>query len=150
MFDKFLKILLIFLIMLLIYMYIDTNPFISIKLNWEIKLPRADKIVYQADTGPSYYGVGIKYIAVNYKTNKKIKKLNKINWIKQKNIIIENEIFHLLLDEILYPQKLEIDKKYLISFDDEYWYYKKEKNDDIIFIVYFPTAKELYIIEHLS
>lgn len=142
MFDKFLKIVLIFLILLLIYMCTFGNTFFAIKMNWGVKIPKADKIVYKSDTCSKSYQICSTYTVVKYKSNKKIKKLNTINWKTEKDIAIETKILKELSETV-------IDKKNMINFADEYWYYQIVEYDDHLFLVYFPKTKILYVIEQL-
>lgn len=142
MFDKLLKVLLIFLILLLIYMCTFGNPFFEIRMNWGIKLPNADKVVYESDTCSKPYIICATYMSVRYKSNRKIKKLNTINWKTDKDVAMENRILKELNDVV-------IDEKYMINFVEEYWYYQIINHDDQLFLVYFPKSKMLYIIEQL-
>lgn len=142
MIDKLLKILLIFFVLLLIYMCTAGNPFSAIRLNWGIKLPRADKIVYKSDTCSESYSICPTYMVVKYNSNRKIKKLNIINWKTEKDDDIETTILKELSNVV-------IDKKNMINFADEYWYYQIINHYDQLFLVYFPKTKILYVIEQL-
>jgi len=139
MFDKILKILLIFLILLLVYMYTFAPPFFEIKMNWGIKLPRADKIVYESDTCSKPYITCATYTVAKYNSNKK---LNIINWKTEKNIAIETKILKELSEVV-------INENYMINFSNEYWYYQMVDHDNQLFLVYFPKIKMLYIIEQV-
>ncbi len=142
MLEKFLKILLIIVILVFIYMSTFGNPFFAIKMNWGIKIPSADKIVYESDTCSKSYALCATYTVVKYNSNRKMKKLDIINWEKEKNIAIETKILK-ELNEVVIKQK------YMINFSDEYWYYQIAHRDDQLFLVYFPKIKMLYIIEQL-
>lgn len=92
MFDKFLKIIFIFLIFLLIYVCTFGNIFFAIRMNWGIKLPNADEVVYKSDTCSEAYLICPTYMVAKYKSNRKIEKLNIINWKTEKDTDMETKI----------------------------------------------------------
>lgn len=143
MFDKLLKIIFIFLIFLLLYVCIFGNIFFAIRMNWEIKLPNADKVVYMSDTCSKSHSICPTYIVAEYNSNRKIKKLSSINWKTEKDVNIETKILAELSNVV-------IDKKNMINFTDEYWYYQIVDHDDQLFLVYFPKTNLLYIIEQFN
>lgn len=126
------------LLLLLIYTCTFGNPIFAIKMNWGIRLPNADKIIYHSRTEPGRDWT--EYLVIRYNSNGKIKRLNNINWKTEKNVALENEIFETL-------SILEIDENYCLDFNNEYWYYQIADHDDQLFLVYFPKTKILYVIE---
>lgn len=106
-------------------------------------MPREDKVIYHKDSGPSFLGDGEKYTVLKYNSNRKIKKLDKIDWHSQKNKDIEVKISEIL-------DLIDIDNKYNINFDNEYLYYTQQETDSSeLFIIYMYKEKRLYIVENV-
>lgn len=138
---KFLKILLVIILLILLYKNTIGNYFFVLKINWNFSLPTADKVIYKSMTEPGFHGDGFSYLVTKYRTNRKIKKLNRIDWSTEKDEVIEKEILQVL-------GNLKVDKEYLLNFDDEYKHYEIVRRDySKLFLIYREKAGILYILE---
>lgn len=142
---KYIIIILILIIAVtLLGIYIMRNSYIlQFKLNWDIKLPKPDQIIYKKEKEASFNGDGEQYFIYEYTNMKKLERIkNGINWQLDKNIQMENEIIKILeymgISEDLYP---DFNSNYLYS-------YKKEENFTSIYLLYINN--QLYIIEQMS
>jgi len=138
---KIIKILFIITLLGLLYKNTFGNYFFVLKLNWNFKLPTADKVIYMSRTEPGFHGDGFKYLITKYKSKSKIKKLDNIDWNTEKDENIEKEIFQVL-------DTLKIDKEHLINFDNQYKHYEIVRRDySKLFLIYMKKEEILYIIE---
>lgn len=138
---KILKILFTIILFVMLYQNTFGNYFFVLKLNWNITLPTADKVIYTSRTNPGFHGDGFRYLVTKYRTNRKIKKLNHIDWGTEKDEIIEKEILQVL-------GNLKVDKEYLLNFDDEYKHYEIVRRDySKLFLIYKEKKGILYILE---
>ena len=146
-FKRLIIIILIILAIVLLYKETLGNPLFDIRINWGIKLPTADKILYSRDTGPSFFGNGEFYTVLQYKSKRKIKKLNETQWKSDKNLEIEEFILERFSRLELNDKR--IDDKYKVNLNEDYLYYEQydEEDNSHIVIIYKENEQRLYIIE---
>ncbi|WP_434655322.1 hypothetical protein [Thermoanaerobacterium thermosaccharolyticum] len=112
-----------------------------IDMNWSIKLSNSYKEVYSVDSGPSFHGDGERYHIFNYKNNDDIEL--SLKWKDDKNVAIESAIKHVL-------NTLSVPEKYMPNFKSKYKYYLKRKEDSsVIYLIFVPDTKRLYVIEDI-
>lgn len=112
-----------------------------IYMNWSIKLPSTYKEVYSKDSGPSFHGDGERYHIFDYKNSDDIEL--SLKWNDGNNVSIESAINHVL-------NSLTIPNEYMPDFKSKYKYYLKKKEDSsVIYLVFVPDAKRLYVIENI-
>lgn len=141
---KIILVIIFFVIIICILYFNFYRKYIfAVNLNWNLNLPFEDKAVYVESLPPSFLGDGPRYAILKYASKSKIKKLNSIPWISNKNIVIEDEVSKIL-------SKLEIDDKYMIPFNQEYLYYHCIDKDDKrnhIYMFYFINEGLIYVVE---
>jgi len=112
-----------------------------IRLNWSIKLPNPYEEVYSIDSGPSFHGDGERYHIFSYKDNEDVEL--SLKWKEGKNVAVESAINQVL-------NTLNVPAKYMPDFQSKYKYYlKREQDSSVIYLVFFPNTKRLYVIEDI-
>lgn len=123
------------------YIIILTNkPYTDIiKQNWTIELPKAEKVLYSADSGASFQGDGERYHVLQYNSNENIQ----LTWIETKNKTIESEINKIL-------ENLKVSKENMPDFTSNYKYSTREKDFyDKLYLIYLSETNRLYVIENI-
>ena len=77
----------------------------TICVNWGIGLPAGGRLVYEADSGPSFHGDGIRYHVFRYEDGARLDDC--LTW--QKPADAAAEVAHILLDQIGVPEEERID-----------------------------------------
>ncbi len=138
---KIIKILIVIILVALLYKSTFGNYFFVLKINWNFKLPTADKVIYTSRTQPGFHGDGFTYLITKYNSKNKIKKLDNIDWDTEKDENVEKEILQIL-------DTLKIDKEHLINFDSKYQHYEIVRRDySKLFLIYMKEERILYIVE---
>ena len=113
------------------------NEFID--MNWSIKLPRAYKEIYSADSGLGSIEDSERYHIFKYK-----KEDTEFfsQWESGKNTEIELAVEKILAD-------LNIESEYMPDFELKYKYCSKKGQDfSKIYLIFFPDINRLYVIEN--
>ncbi|MFU0824240.1 hypothetical protein [Clostridium sp.] len=111
-----------------------------INSNWNMKLPNSYKEIYSKDSGASFHGDGERYHIFEYEDKDIINEA--LNWQEGKNAEVESAISGILIH-------LDVSRINRPNFDEEYMYYSKtEKDNSQIYLIFFPDAKRLYVIEY--
>jgi hypothetical protein len=112
-----------------------------INMNWSIKLPSSYKETYSIDSGTSFHGDVERYHILDYKNKGDIEL--SLNWKDDKNSAIES-----LIKQVL--NALNVPREYMPNFNSKYKYYLKRKQDSsVIYLIFVPDTKRLYIIEDI-
>ncbi len=87
----------ILFILFVIIAYVNTigNYAFLIGLNWAIKLPNADKNIFDTDSGPSFWGDGVRYSIFQYNTKWKLQRIKEL-CTYSKDVQVEKQIQELL------------------------------------------------------
>lgn len=110
-------------------------------MNWSIKLPNSYKEIYSIDSGPSFHGDGERYNIFDYKNQEEV--ISPLQWEKSKNVMVESPVKRVI-------SSLNVPKEYMPNFQEPYMYYSiKKKDSSIIYLIFFPDIKRLYIAEVL-
>jgi|GEM_PF-2372442 len=117
-----------------IFLFTNNNYAKVIKNQWRINLTKEDRIVYSVSKNKNTYQI------LKYNSDKKIEKLNELDWIHEDNEEIENGA-----QEIL--NTLEYKEEYTLYFNKDYSYIYKEKNNKAIYLFYIKAEKQIYVIE---
>jgi hypothetical protein len=136
------SVLLVF-VFLAISFYIKFNkPYTEIiNLNWSIILPKDYKVIYSADSGPSFNGDGERYHIFEYKNEENVD--NSLKWKSEKN-----DNFELKIKEIL--DNLNVSNESRPDFQSKYKYYSQMKEDNSeIYLIFMADTKKLYVIEDI-
>lgn len=137
---KYKVVIIIALIILTILLY-KNSIILSMKLNWNINIPKYEKIVYQKESEVSFNGDGESYYILEYETKKLDKIEQKLSFF-EKDEKIQPEIIEIL-------KRLEVPEELYPNFNTEYKYLKKEKEPfSLIYILLLEN--KLYIIEQLT
>ena len=108
---------------------------LELKAHWNINVPIANRIIYTADSGPSFHGDGVRYAILHFKNTKKIEKMFK--WQKS---ISDSDIkkFKKDLESInVIDNEMIVD---IIVGDDQM---------STIHLIYNKSEKRLYYLEHI-
>lgn len=128
-----------------------------LEANWGIELPikALCKKVYEADTGSSFHGDGIRYHVFSYKNVSPIENMvswsdvngNTLAWSQtegeEKNYQTYSEASDLWLDELDIPMEQYPD------YDACFCWYKNEHDNSEIIIFWNPEINRLYIVENI-
>lgn len=114
---------------------------VVINMNWSIKLPNSYKEIYSKNSGPSFHGDGIRYHILEYKNKGDI--ALSLHWKDDKNSEIETSVKNAL-------ESLNVPVIYMPNFNSNYKYYLKKKEDSsVIYSIFFPSVRKLYIVEEI-
>lgn len=128
-----------------------------LEANWGIELPikALCKEVYEADTGPSFHGDGIRYHVFSYKNSAAIEQMlpwsdkdgNTLAWSQiqgeEKNYQTYTEASDIWLSELVIPEEQYPDYDACLC-----WYKNAHDNSEII-IFWNPEINRLYIVEKM-
>ena len=155
------KILLVIIVVLIsvwtIYRTIVPSYSSVLEANWGIELPikALCKEVYEADTGPSFHGDGIRYHVFSYVNSSEIEKMlpwsdvngNTLAWSQiqgeDKNYQTYCEAADTWLAEQEIPQEQNPD------YDNCFCWYKNANGNSEIIIFWNPEINRLYIVENI-
>ena len=155
------KILLMIVVVLvsiwMIYRAIVPSYSSVLEANWGIKLPinAFCKEVFEADTGPSFHGDGIRYHVFSYKNSAAIEQMlpwsdkdgNTLAWSQiqgeEKRYQTYYEAADLWLDELEIPQEQYPD------YDACFCWYKNAHDNSEIIVFWNPEINRLYIVENI-
>lgn len=114
----------------------------SIHKNWGVTLPSAEWEVYDADTGASFQGDGVKYHIFRYEETEKVEIQKAVSWHDGRNHLVERKIDALLRD-------LVIGQEYAVDFEENYWYFTLMNGggSSELFLLYFPDQMRLSVVE---
>ena len=117
---------------------------LELKAHWNINVPIVYKIIYTADSGPSFNGDGARYTILHFKNTKKIEKM-----FKWENSISDKDIkrFKNGLESIN-----NIDNEMIIYFNNTGNLYYIIVGDDqvsTLFLMYNKSEKRLYYLEDI-
>lgn len=117
---------------------------LELKAHWNINVPIVYKIIYTADSGPSFNGDGARYTILHFKNTKKIEKM-----FKWENSISDKDIkrFKNGLESIN-----NIDNEMIIDFNNTGNLYYIIVGDDqvsTLFLMYNKSEKRLYYLEDI-
>lgn len=117
---------------------------LELKAHWNINVPIVYKIIYTADSGPSFNGDGARYTILHFKNTKKIEKM-----FKWENSISDKDIkrFKNGLESIN-----NIDNEMIIDFNNTGNLYYIIVGDDqvsTLFLIYNKSEKRLYYLEDI-
>lgn len=141
--EKVIKIFILIILIMLLYNNTFGNYLFELNVNWGFQLPNPDKTIYNVRTEPGFLGDRVAYTILEYKSDRKLEKLDKIDW-KSKKRSLEEEIASIL-------SILEIDKNQLLNFDNEYLYYEQKKDySSALYVIYMYNEGKIYIIEDIS
>ena len=128
-----------------------------LEANWGIELPikALCKEVYEADTGPSFHGDGIRYHVFSYKNSAAIEQMlpwsdkdgNTLAWSQiqgeEKNYQTYTEASDIWLSKLVIPEEQYPDYDACLC-----WYKNAHDNSEII-IFWNPEINRLYIVEKM-
>ena len=155
------KILLLIVIVLVsvwtIYRAIVPSYSSVLEANWGIQLPvkALCKEVYEADTGPSFHGDGLRYHVFSYKNSAAIEQMvpwsdevgNTLAWSQiqgqEKEYQTHTEAADIWLGE------LDIPAEYYPDYDACFRWYKAEHDNSEMIIFRNPEINRLYIVENI-
>ena len=117
---------------------------LELKAHWNINVPIVYKIIYTADSGPSFNGDGARYTILHFKNTIKIEKM-----FKWENSISDKDIkrFKNGLESIN-----NIDNEMIIDFNNTGNLYYIIVGDDqvsTLFLMYNKSEKRLYYLEDI-
>lgn len=146
------KILLLIVIVLVsvwtIYRAIIPSYSSVLEANWGIELPTKAlcKEVYEADTGPSFHGDGVRYHVFSYRYKDYIDLM--FAWsgnLENKTLFYESysKAVDIWLGELGIPQEQYPD------YDSCFCWYKAEHDNSEMIIFWNPDINRLYIVENL-
>ena len=131
-------------ICLFLKMFQHYSYILELKAHWNINVPIVYKIIYTADSGPSFNGDGVRYTILHFKNTKKIEKM--FEWKKS---ISDSDIknFKNALESINV-----IDNEMIVDFNNpENLYYIIVGDDQMstIYLIYNKSEKRLYYLEEI-
>ena len=119
-----------------------------LEANWGIELPikALCKEVYEADTGPSFHGDGIRYHVFSYRYEDYIDLM--FAWsgnMENKTLFYQSysEAADIWLSELKTPQEQYPD------YDDCFCWYKNAHDNSEIIVFWNPEINRLYIVENI-
>ena len=117
---------------------------LELKAHWNINVPIVYKIIYTADSGPSFNGDGARYTILHFKNTKKIEKM-----FKWENSISDKDIkrFKNGLESIN-----NIDNEMIIDFNNTgnlYYIIVSDDQVSTLFLIYNKSEKRLYYLEDI-
>ena len=124
-------------------------PYSSVlEANWGIELPikALCKEVYEADTGPSFHGDGVRYHVFSYRYEDYIDLM--FAWSGN----LENEtLFYRSYSEAsdIWLDELDIPEEQYPDYDDCFCWYKSAHDNSEILIFWNPEINQIYILESL-
>lgn len=139
----FILIIIIIIAIVTIYYHLNAKYIYQFKANWNLSIPKSDKVIFKKKKDVSFNGDGEQYFVLEYNNSSKIEKLKEnINWENSKNIELENEILELL-------DYTKIPKENIPDFNNEYLHYSYKKADFTrIYLIY--INQKIYIIEQIT
>lgn len=146
------RILLVVLVALIsvwtIYKSIVPSYSSVLEANWGIELPikALCKEVYEADTGPSFHGDGIRYHVFSYRYEDYIDLM--FAWSGN----LENEtLFYQSYSEAsdIWLDELDIPMEQYPDYDACFYWYKSEHDNSEIIIFWDPEINRIYIVENI-
>ena len=155
------RILLVVLIALIsvwtIYKSIVPSYASVLEANWDIELPIKAfcKEVYEADTGPSFHGDGIRYHVFSYKNDSPIE--NMVSWsdVNGKTLAWsqtegEEKIYQTYSEASdIWLNELDISAEQYPDYDACFCRYKNAHDNSEIIIFWNPEINRLYIVENI-
>ncbi len=117
---------------------------LELKAHWNINVPIANRIIYTADSGPSFHGDGVRYTILHFKNTKKIEKM--FEWKKSisdsdiKNFKNDLESINVIDNEMIVDFNNPENLYYIIVGDDQM---------STIHLIYNKSEKRLYYLEHI-
>ena len=146
------KILLLIVIVLVsvwtIYRAIIPSYSSVLESNWGIELPTKAlcKEVYEADTGPSFHGDGVRFHVFSYRYEDYIDLM--IAWSGNlENETLFNESYSEAVD--IWLGELGITQEQYPDYDSCFCWYKAEHDNSEMIIFWNPDINRLYIVENL-
>lgn len=155
------RILLVVLIALIsvwtIYKSIVPSYASVLEANWSVELPIKAfcKEVYEADTGPSFHGDGIRYHVFSYKNVSPIEDMvtwsdvngNTLAWSQTED---EEKIYQTYSEASdIWLDELDIPEEQYPDYEDCFcWYINSHDNSEIL-VFWNPEVKRLYIVENI-
>jgi len=108
----------------------------TIRMNWEINFPTGGSVVYQADSGASFHGDGIRYHVFRYGDEEELDTC--LGWREPSTA--SAEVANALLDEIRVPTEERIDFSAC-----PLWQSRQKDNSQIYIFLY---GQMIYVVEN--
>lgn len=116
-----------------------------LRLNWGLSLPSSSHYteIYEADSGPSFHGDGIRYHVFSYTKEKPIEKM--ISWQSEEQKTKWHSSYSKAVSAWL--DQLAVPEDQLPDFTQcSYWYHSKEDFSEII-LLWEKEQERLYVVE---
>ena len=111
-----------------------------IKINWNIKIPKPNNIIYIKEKEPSFHGDGQSYYVLEYNI-KKAKEIKSNITFHEGEQWIQEEVLKII-------DYMQIPREFYPDFKKEYVYYMvKSKDSSALYLLYLD--KKLYIVEQI-
>lgn len=111
-----------------------------IKINWNIKIPKPNNIIYIKEKEPSFHGDGQSYYVLEYNI-KKAKEIKSNITFHEGEQWIQEEVLKII-------DYMQIPREFYPDFKKEYVYYMvKSKDSSELYLLYLDN--KLYIVEQL-
>lgn len=111
-----------------------------IKINWNIKIPKPNNIIYIKEKEPSFHGDGQSYYVLEYNI-KKAKEIKSNITFHEGEQWIQEEVLKII-------DYMQIPREFYPDFKKEYVYYMvKSKDSSALYLLYLDN--KLYIVEQL-
>ncbi len=111
-----------------------------IKINWNIKIPEPNDVIYMKEKEPSFHGDGENYYVLEYNI-KKVKELKSNIMFHEGEQWVEEEVLKII-------DYMQIPREFYPDFKKEYVYYMvKSKDSSALYLLYLDN--KLYIVEQL-
>ena len=155
------KILLLIVVVLVsswtIYRSIVPSYSSVLEANWGIELPikALCKEVYEADTGPSFHGDGVRYHVFSYKNSAAIEQMlpwsdtdgNTLAWSQIQG---QEKVYQTYTEAAdIWLGELDIPAEQYPDYDSCFCWYKNEHDNSEIIIFWNPEINRLYIVENI-
>jgi hypothetical protein len=155
------KILLLIVVVLIcvwtIYRSIVPSYSSVLEANWGIELPikALCKEVYEAYTGASFHGDGVRYHVFSYKNSAPIEQMlpwsdvngNTLAWSQTEGEEKRYQTYREATD--LWLSELEIPQEQYPEYDSCFCWYKNEHDNSEIIVFWNPEINRLYIVENI-
>lgn len=109
----------------------------AIRINWGLKLPSGGELVYEANSGSSFHGDGIRYHVFRYQEGARLAEF--LPW--EEPSVNRAEKAEGFLDEIQVPVEERADFAVCLC-----WYDRQEDNSEL-YVFYDEETGTLYVVE---
>lgn len=118
-----------------------------LEANWGFELPvkALCRQVYEADTGASFHGDGVRYHVFSYRYEDYIELM--FAWRHMESATLYYGSYSEAANQWL--AELDVPQGQCPNFEDCFYWYKSENNNSEILVFWDPSGNKLYIVENL-